>query len=61
MSELLKKLESALEGKKTYLGAALLAFAVFALNMGWIDQHTFDSIQTILIAWGFAALRAGIK
>ena len=53
-----KKIEELLAGKKTYLGAGLLALAVFALNIGWIDQHTYDTAQGALVAWGFAALRA---
>lgn len=58
MSELLKKIETLTAGKKTYIGAAGLAVAVFLLNIGKIDQHTYDTVQGVLIAWGFAALRA---
>ena len=58
MGELLKKVEGMLAGRKTYLGAALLALSVFALQAGWIDQPTYTKLQTLLIAWGFAALRA---
>ena len=58
MGELIRKVEGALAGRKTYLGAGILALAVFALNVGWIDQHTYDTVQGVMIAWGFAALRA---
>ena len=58
MGDLLKKVEVFFEGKKSYIGAALLGLAVFALQSGWIDQATFQKIQAVLIAWGIAALRA---
>ena len=54
------QIESLLSGKKTYLGSALLAFAVFAYQSGLIDQHTFGSIQATLIAWLGASLRSAI-
>ena len=50
-----------LKGKKTYLVAAALALAVFALNVGWIDKGTHDNIIGLLTAAGLATLRAGIK
>lgn len=58
MANLIAKIDSLLKGKKTYLGAAALAVAVFLLNTGKIDQHTYETVQGALIAWGFAALRA---
>jgi hypothetical protein len=56
MGDLLK----AIEGKRTYLGAALLAFAVFAYQINWIDANTFGKIQATLIAWIGATLRSAI-
>ena len=56
MNDLLK----AFEGKKTYIIAALIALAVFAKQLGWIDQQTLDALYGILGAGGLAALRAGI-
>ena len=61
MGDILKKVEALLAGKKTYIGAAILAVAVFLVNIGKIDQHTYDTIQGAIIAWGFASVRAAIK
>jgi hypothetical protein len=52
---------SAFKGKKTYLVSAFIAFCVFAHQVGWIDQETFQSITILLTGAGFAALRAGGK
>ena len=49
-----------LDGRKTYLGAAVLAFATFAVSVGWIDQGTYLKVQGIVIAWLGASLRAAI-
>lgn len=57
MNDLLK----ALDGKKTYLIAALLAIAVFAKQIGWIDENTFQALYGALTAGGLATLRAGLK
>jgi len=50
-----------LKGKKTYLVALGIAIATGALQMGWIDQKTYEWIIGILGAGGLAAIRAGIK
>ncbi|MFZ5450279.1 MAG: hypothetical protein ACOZF2_00180 [Thermodesulfobacteriota bacterium] len=49
-----------LEGKKTYISAALLALATFARGLGWIDQSQYDLILGVTGAMGLAALRAGV-
>ncbi|MDD2902101.1 MAG: hypothetical protein PHU44_06665 [Syntrophales bacterium] len=50
-----------LEGKKTYISAALLALATFARGLGWIDQSQYDMILGVTGAMGLAALRAGVN
>ena len=49
-----------LSGKKTYLGSALLALAVFLYQSNYIDAATFGKIQATLIAWIGASLRSAI-
>lgn len=49
-----------LDGKKTFIGAALLALAVFAYQSNFIDANTFGKIQATLIAWIGASLRSAI-
>ena len=57
---LLSDISKVFSGRKTYLVAALLAIGVFAVNVGWIDQKTYDSLFGILVAAGLATLRAGV-
>ena len=57
---MLSEIEKLLSGKKTFIGSALLAFAVFAYQVGWIDGNTFGKIQATLIAWIGASLRSAI-
>ena len=52
---------NAFKGKRTYLIAVLIAFSVFAHQMGWINKETLDQIYIVLTGAGIAALRAGIK
>lgn len=61
MSDLVTKINALLAGKKTYIGAAGLALATFAVTMNWIDQATFSKIQAVLIAWIGASIRAAIQ
>ena len=49
-----------LEGKKTYLTAALAALASFALGMGWLNQEQYQVVLGLLASLGLAALRAGV-
>jgi hypothetical protein len=49
-----------MEGKKTYIAAAALALASFALALGWLTREQFDIIQGVLASLGLAALRAGV-
>ena len=57
---LLTELSKVFKGRRTYLVAALLALGVFAVNVGWIDQKTNDTLFGILAAAGLATLRAGV-
>lgn len=49
-----------LSGKKTYLAAAGLALASFALAMGWLEREQYELIVGLLGSLGLAALRAGV-
>ena len=50
-----------LDGKKTYIFAALIALATFAKTIGWIDDNTYQALMALFGAGGLAALRAGVK
>ena len=49
-----------LDGKKTYLTAAVLGLASFSLAMGWIDKEQYQVIVGLLGSLGLAALRSGV-
>lgn len=49
-----------LNGKKTYISAAILGLATFALSVNWITQEQYNTIMGIAAAVGLAALRAGV-
>ena len=49
-----------LEGKKTYIFAALVALATFAKTIGWIDDTTYQALLALFGAGGLAALRSGV-
>lgn len=51
----------ALEGKKTYLTAAVLAVLNLVVAFGWISPAHLAQINTVLGALGLAALRAGVN
>lgn len=50
-----------LQGKKTYVVALVLAALNFAVAMGWLSTDHLSTINAILVALGFGALRAGSK
>ncbi len=50
-----------LEGRKTYITAALMAVAAFSRGMGWLDQQHYELILGLLGSLGLAALRAGVS
>jgi hypothetical protein len=49
-----------LDGKKTYITAALAALASFGLAMGWLSKEQYEVILGLLGALGLAALRSGV-
>jgi len=49
-----------LEGKKTYITAAVVALASFALAMGWLTKEQYQVIIGLLGSLGLAALRSGM-
>lgn len=49
-----------LEGKKTYITAAGLGLASFALAMGWLSKEQYQVIVGLLGSLGLAALRSGV-
>ena len=50
-----------LKGKKTYIIAIVLGVLNFAVAVNWINPEQLAQINTILVALGLGALRAGIK
>lgn len=61
MVELINKINELLKGKKTYIGALLIAIVAFANAAGYIDNKTFETARTALIAWIAMSVRAAIK
>ena len=49
-----------LEGKKTYITAAVMGLASFALALGLLDRDQYELIVGLLGSAGLAALRAGV-
>ncbi len=49
-----------LQGKKTYITAAVMALASFALAMGWLTKEQYQVIIGLLGSLGLAALRSGV-
>jgi hypothetical protein len=49
-----------LNGKKTYITAAVLGLASFAMALGWLDKEQYQVIVGLLGSLGLAALRSGV-
>jgi len=49
-----------LEGKKTYISAAVLALAALVRALGWVSQEQYELILGLAGSLGLAALRAGV-
>jgi hypothetical protein len=49
-----------LDGKKTYIMAAILSLGTFALVMGWLSKEQYEIILGLFGPLGLAALRAGV-
>ncbi|MFZ2088148.1 MAG: hypothetical protein WAU47_06200 [Desulfobaccales bacterium] len=50
-----------LNGKKTYIIAAIMAVGAFARGMGWLQQEQFEILLSLGGSMGLAALRAGVS
>lgn len=50
-----------LDGKKTYIVAALFLAANVAYILGYVDVETVAKIDAVLAPFGLAFLRAGVK
>lgn len=50
-----------LNGKKTYIIAAIMALGAFARGMGWLQQDQFEILLSLGGSIGLAALRAGVS
>jgi hypothetical protein len=55
------KLISFLEGKKTYIVAALIGITVALNQLGYIDDSASKTILELLTGTGLAALRLAVK
>ena len=49
-----------LEGKKTYISAAVLGLAALVRALGWVSQEQYELILGLAGSLGLAALRAGV-
>lgn len=49
-----------LQGKKTYIIAALLCLVVGAQSLGYISAELASALKTLLAAGGLAALREAV-
>lgn len=47
-----------LQGKRTYIIAAIMAVLNFAVAVNWISPENLSQINAILVALGLGALRA---
>jgi hypothetical protein len=52
---------SKLEGKRTYIVAAVVAVLNLAVAMNWVSPAHLAQVNTVLGALGLAALRASVK
>ena len=50
-----------LNGKKTYIVAAIMGLGAFARAMGWLDQNQFELLLSLGGSLGLAALRSGVS
>ncbi len=50
-----------LNGKKTYIVAAIMGLGAFSRAMGWLDQNQFELLLSLGGSLGLAALRSGVS
>lgn len=58
---LFDKVRFALEGKKTYIVAFVLAALNLAVAFDLISPANLEQINLVLVALGFGAIRAGVN
>lgn len=54
------KILSALNGRKTYIIAVIIALLNLAVAFGWISPENLAQINMVLGALGLGALRSGV-
>lgn len=57
----MQKILAALQGKKTYIIATLLAVLNLAVALDWVTVDQLSQINAILVALGLGTIRAGIS
>ena len=57
----LTKLYYALEGRRTYIVAVLIAVLNLAVAFGWVSPENLTQINVVLGALGISALRASVS
>lgn len=55
------KIIEAINGKKTYIIAVIIAVLNLAVAFGWISPENLEQINVILVALGLGALRSGVN
>ena len=50
-----------LQGKKTYIIAAIAVALNFAVYMNWLTVEQLNAVNSVLAGLGLAALRAGVN
>ena len=56
----IEQLNNWLDGKKSYVAAALLFFVSGAEGIGWINHELASTLKGLIVAFGMASLRAAI-
>ena len=59
--DIIKKVLDSLQGRKTYIIAVITAVLNLAVAFGWITPDNLVAINTVLVALGLGAIRAGIS
>ena len=59
--KLLKSWYRALEGRKTYIIAAVVALVTFAKIIGWLTPSEFQDLLGVLGALGLTTLRLALE
>lgn len=57
----MKNLLFALEGKKSYIVAVVIAVLNLAVAFGWVSVENLNQINVVLVALGLGAIRSAIS